>query len=80
MKISSNNRGFRYILHPEYVDKTVESAIFQESSAIGDYEDSYEIPGSSYLLFDAHHLNREEVGQVIELLQYWLENKRLPPK
>jgi hypothetical protein len=53
--------------------------LIQESSAIGDYEDSFDCPGSSYLwVGDDHHLDREEVAELIENMQHWLDNGRLP--
>lgn len=45
---------------------------------IGDYPDSFDIPGSSYLhISNTHHLNREEVRELIMNMQFWLDNKRL---
>ncbi len=49
-----------------------------QSSAIGDYEDSFERPGSSFLwIGDYHHLNREEVQQLVNHLQSWLKTGSL---
>jgi len=52
--------------------------IIKESFAIHDYPDSMDNPGSSYLLISGeHHLNREEVIELITRLQDWLTYKRL---
>lgn len=71
MKTIVSNRGFHFI-------KRGEEYIVSESSAVGDYEDSFEIPGSSYLWVGEAQLNREEVGRLCSALTHWLENKRLP--
>ncbi len=72
MKTTISNRGFHFI-------KKDEERIVSESSAIGDYEDSFDIPGSSYLWVGGEvQLNREEIAQLRDALTHWLENKRLP--
>jgi hypothetical protein len=77
MKSFKTNRGFVRVLHPQYTDSTVQQRLIQESSAIGDYEDS-DIPGSSFLWVGEHlHLNREEVAELIQRMQHWLDTKRL---
>jgi len=78
MKTEKTERGFRRIVHPPYVDG--DERLLQESSAIiGDEMDAFENPGSSALWVGKdHHLNREEVAILIDILQYWLVNKRLP--
>ncbi len=68
MIVKSTDRGFKY------VDKNGVK-LFQESSAIGEYEDSYERPGSSFLWFGDLHLDREEVQVLINLLEGWLNGK-----
>ena len=79
MKADNKCRGFITITHPEYLDCEKESRLVQESSKIGTYEDSMGNPGSSYLWIGKdHHLNREEVGQLIFAMQVWLDFKRLP--
>ena len=71
MKIKKGERGFMYLEHPEYL--TWEDGILaMESSAIGDYKDSLERAGSSFLwIGEKHHLNREEVAELITFLQHW---------
>jgi hypothetical protein len=74
MKTITTERGFRIIEHWE-------RGLVQESSSIGPYEDSMDNPGSSFLWVgeeQSYHLDREEVLKLINCLQYWLDNKRLP--
>ncbi len=53
--------------------------LIQESSAIGDYEDSEDNVGSSYLwVGNDHHLNREEVSLLVHIMSSWLIDGRLP--
>ena len=78
MKTTVSDRGFAMIRHPEYLNPHEETRIIGESSAIGDYRDSFENPGSSFLwLGDKHHLNRKEVREVVSALQQWLTSGRL---
>lgn len=83
MKITHSNkrRGFQDLALFSSTDPD-DGLSIRESSAIGDYEDSFDIPGSSslYLGVDGREsaYNREEVAVIIEVLQWWLENKRLP--
>ena len=54
------------------------SRLVQESSAIGEYENALESPDSSALwLGENHHLNRDQVGAFVELLQHWLDTGKL---
>jgi len=71
MKTVVSHRGFNFI-------KRGEERIVSESSAIGDYEDSFDLPGSSYLWVGDNQLDREEVGRLCNALTHWLEHKRLP--
>lgn len=79
MRIEKSARGFKSIIHPGYIDNN-DSRLIGESSAINDdYDDSFDIPGSSYLKIGVeHHLNREEVAVLRDALNHWLEHKRLP--
>lgn len=112
-EISKNDRGFEIAtIEDQY---GVECSI-QQSSAIGDYQDSLDRPGSSFLWIGPKkadpkcmasqaaslgvettettgwvpypvpdsvlmktrmHLNREQVQEIIRLLQRWLETGRL---
>lgn len=79
MLIKQSERGFLFLMHPKYVPPHDEVRLVSESSAVGDYEDSWKIPGSSFLwIGEHHHLNREEVESLITNLRHWLDNKRLP--
>jgi hypothetical protein len=56
-----------------------EAPLLRESSAIGDYDDAMEKPGSSFLwLGERHHLDRDEISQLVNYLQHWLVVGRLP--
>ncbi len=79
MKYVTDGRGFRNVQHAHYPPNGEDLRIASESTAIGDYEDSFQEPGSSFLWIGRnHHLNREEVAELIASLQYWIEHKRLP--
>jgi len=79
MKARKTERGFVIVTHPAYGDEDgAPERLIQESSAIGDDEDSFDNPGSSYLwVGENHHLNREEVRELISRLEHWLNAKRL---
>lgn len=81
-EIQITERGYRYLLTEIYQNKRGEmTRILAESSAVGDYEDSLDRPGSSFLwVGHDHHFNREEITELIEFMQYWLDNKRLSPE
>jgi hypothetical protein len=75
MKIERTQRGFEYLSHPEYPeeDPQKDRMLAQQSSIIGDYDDSMDRPGSSALwISEHHHLNRKEVAELINHLQHWL--------
>jgi len=69
---TETERGFRWI-----TNDTGDLRI-QESSAIGDYVDSFDCPGSSFLWVGDAHLCREDVADLIKIMGRWLETKRLP--
>lgn len=78
MRHTTSNRGFGFILHPTRDNEPKETRLISESSAVGDYEDSFDKPGSSYLWVGAdHHLNREEVEVMVIRMQNWLITGRL---
>ena len=67
-----SERGFRYYLQDDV-------RVVSESSVIRDYPDAWENPGSSCLwLGEGIELDREGVVELIRLMQFWLEHKRLP--
>lgn len=79
MQVKETSRGFRVIEHPCYPQSGSVSRLVQESSAIGEYADAFEKPGSSYLYVgNNHHLTREEVAELVEHMRHWLETGRLP--
>lgn len=76
MELGKTERGFDILRHPRYVDEpdTQPVRLAQQSSAVGQYEDAFDRPGSSFLwVGDDHHLNREEVSQFVQHLQAWLQ-------
>jgi hypothetical protein len=78
MRIEKTERGFTVIIHPGYKNESEDARLVQESSAIGDYDDSLDKPGSSFLWIGGnHHLNREEIRELIERLECWLTSGRL---
>lgn len=80
MKEETTPWGFQLIAHPEYITgPPTERRLVQQSSAIlGDDDRAWEQPGSSALFVgDHHHLDREQVGELVKYLQHWLETGRL---
>lgn len=78
MEASKSNRGFVFVMHPAYPPEHESKRLISESSAIGDYADSFDNPGSSYLwIGDNHHLNREEVTELAARMNHWVETGRL---
>ena len=79
MNAIQTERGFIIVQEEKYQNQPGEmTRLIGESSAIGDYEDSLDYPGSSYLWVGVdHHLNREQVRELIDRMQYWLKSKRL---
>jgi hypothetical protein len=61
MQIQHTDRGFEFI--------ECRGLRLQQSSAIRNYEDAYEKPGSSCLWYDDDHLDREQVRAHIDLDQ-----------
>lgn len=58
--------------------ETPTSRLVQQSSAIGDYEDAFDKPGSSFLwIGKQHHLDREQVEELRDRLTAWLETGTL---
>ena len=80
MKTVENGRGFRVTLEEKYQNEPGEfTLLMQESSAIGDYDDAMDRPGSSALwIGQDHHLSREQVADMVRRLQAWLADGRLP--
>jgi hypothetical protein len=80
MKTEKSDRGFIFVKHPEYpLTMGDGTRLLSESSAIGDYEDALDNPGSSALwVGQFHHLSREEIADLIRRMQHWLDHKHLP--
>ena len=79
MKVTRTCRGFEGIWRLPYGEASEkEERLVQQSSAIGDYDDSFAKPGSSFLWIDTHHhLDREEVAEFRDALTRWLETSYL---
>jgi len=80
MQIVKSDRGFEFLNHDAYLPehRGEHDRLASQSSAIGDYEDSLERPGTSFLwIGDHHHLNREEVAALVQHLQAWLDTGKL---
>ena len=78
MKVSKTESGFGIVEHEKYTNDKEQTRLIQASSAIGDYDDSCDNPGSSYLWVGKdHHLNREEIQQLTNILQIWLMTGKL---
>ena len=77
MQLTSTSRGFEILKHDVYPPKPEpmkQGRLAQQSSAVGDYEDAIDCPGTSYLwIGDNFHLDREEVRSLVEHLQRWLD-------
>ena len=77
MEMKPTERGFAAIYCENY-PKYEQARLVQESSAIREYDDAMEKPGSSCLwIGDDFHLNREQVRELVGVLQHWLRNKTL---
>lgn len=79
MASERTSRGFVVVKAEKYQNERGElTRLIQESSAVGNYDNAVDSPGSSFLWVGAdHHLNREEVGELIERMQHWLAKGRL---
>lgn len=79
--VRKSERGFERVDAESYANDPKMLRLVGQSSAIGDYEDSYDRPGTSYLwIGEHHHLNREQVGEYVALLQNWLQTGSLNGK
>lgn len=77
MNITNTLRHFAIIMHPSY-PTGMRRRLVQESSLVGDYEDAMARPGSSALwIGEEHHLNREEVAELVGHLQRWVDTGSL---
>ena len=82
IKHDRTHNGFRTI---EFVSSVnaYGSLTIQQSSAVGDYDDSLDYPGSSFLWigndFDVGraHCNRDDVQALVGILNNWLKTGEL---
>lgn len=84
MKVTRTDRGFELIEHEHYPLHDKEGnphepvRLVQASSAIGNYPDSFDRAGSSFLWIGPDiHLNREEVADLVRHLTAWVETGSL---
>lgn len=78
MQVTVSDRGFERIALPKYTEPHEPKRLVGQSSAIGDYPDSFDRPGSSFLWIDEHHhLNREQVAELVKHLKAWLKTGSL---
>ncbi len=78
MLVKKTQRGFELIERRANLDEHGVVRLVQQSSAVGDYPDAIYRPGSSYLWIDEHHhLNREQVAELVLHLNRWLSNGHL---
>lgn len=73
------SRGFHGYEAEKYQNERGEFIrLVQESSAIGDADDAFDKPGSSFLWVCEHlHLSREEVVSLIQHMQRWVDTGTL---
>jgi len=68
MNVEFTSRGFEKILDKEG------KMLVQQSSAVGDYDDAFDRPGSSYLWVGENTaLDREQVAELRDHLNNWLK-------
>lgn len=84
MNVMLTSRGFEFV---DFEDENDVACSLQQSSAVGNYEDAMERPGSSAIWLGCKknrpphmgdeasprmHLNREQVCELVERLENWL--------
>lgn len=78
MQVILSPRGFEQLTHEARLEPHLSARLASQSSAIGNYPDSFSRSGSSFLwVGKEHHLDREEVQQLIAHLQNWLDTGHL---
>lgn len=80
MIVKPNERGFPVLHHDTYPPSPVPNRdrLVAQSSIVGDYPDALDRPGTSALWIGSnHHLNREEVRELVKHLQSWLDTGSL---
>lgn len=72
-----SDRGFQFVLHDMHNDDA-QTRLVSQSSAVGNYDDASDRPGSSFIWIGKHHhLSREEVAKLRDYLTRWLETGEL---
>lgn len=77
-EVKRTPRGFQYV---EFLDRNDVDCGLQQSSAIGEYDDAMDRPGSSFVWLGPNHmteqtrmhLSRTDVAALIETLGRWLD-------
>jgi hypothetical protein len=78
MKVTLTHRGFEWIDHPTRGNEPGIDRLVSQSSAVGDYDDALDRPGTSFLWIGAdHHLNRNQVRELIAHLTAWVDTGSL---
>lgn len=73
MKLGKDDRGFNYLAHPTYLGPSKGDVIIaKESSACDGASQHDDIPGSGRLWLGHHHLNADEVKDLMRYLNAWL--------
>lgn len=80
MEPTDTLRGFQIC---EFQDSYGRPCTLQQSSAIGDYDDAFDRPGSSFVWLgkgpERMHLAREQVDDLVEALQRWRDTGGFEP-
>jgi hypothetical protein len=75
MKLETTDRGREIVMdYGNLLREIPPIGLAQQSSAIGDYPDAMDRPGTSFLwIGERHHLNREQVAELSKRLQAWVK-------
>ena len=76
MRTVKSDKNYVHVEHPDTQGEVM--SLISESSAVGPYPDAMNNPGSSFLrVGERIMLNREEVAELVERMQFWLKYRRL---
>jgi hypothetical protein len=77
MKVTKSERGFPRLDHEDYPGAQPSVLALASSVIYSKYPDAMQRPGTSALWIGAdHHLDREQVAELIQHLQSWLDTGR----
>ena len=77
MRVTETERGFPRIEHQNYPGGEPGTLAMASSVVYTKYPDAMERPGTSALWIGTeHHLDREQVAELIQHLQSWLDTGR----